>query len=132
MHGVAREDGEERVVDRELNEPGDVLPACSVTLVADRAVQALRYVRPSEGAASARVRFASSRKRLRGGPQSRLVERFVHGSPRLGHRQPLVVRQLEDSFEKALHRRRRPGLGTSRARLTPRLDGESIGASWEG
>ena len=104
MQSVTREDGEERVVDRELHEPGDVLPPCAVGLVAGRVVQARRYVRPSEGPASAGVRFASSRERLRGGPQSRLVERFVHRPARLGHGQPLVVRELEDAFEKVLHR----------------------------
>jgi len=105
MQRVAREDGEERVVDRELNEPGDVLPSRPVAPVAGRAVQALRNVGPSEGPAGARVRLPSSREGLDGSAHSRLVERLVHGSPRLGYGQPLVVAQLEDAFDKALHRR---------------------------
>lgn len=110
MQGVAREDGEERVVDRELCETGDVLPTRSV--VARGAVETLRHVCSREFPASARVHVAPSLEGLRGGAQGSVVERLVHRAPGIGHRPSLVVGELENACDEPLHGRWYAGIGT--------------------
>ncbi len=96
MEQVTRENGDQAVVDGELDVPRNVVQLRGVASV-DFVLEAIRNVGDGKSAPHPRVLIAMPKEQLCGGQKSTLVEALVDGPPGLGDHTTLVVRKGENT-----------------------------------
>lgn len=103
MQPVAREDGQEAVVDRELNGAGDVIQLGSLAFGESLALERGRDVRTSERTSRLGVELPSPDEELARCLERPLVERLVDRTPGRRNRHALGVREGEDTGHERVH-----------------------------